>query len=127
MVCLYDVLSYTMNYNIIPLYTYCRVFMNDSTIRLTAQNDKCIDISNYGTSDGSNIWYIHHLIYSQYFFFIELLYRRLFGCHTDDKKPEDQNQEWTFNSNGTITSVISGKCMESVVEEGRYLKSSLSL
>lgn len=52
--------------------------------------------------------------------FIECFYHRLFGCHTDDKKPEDQNQEWTFNSNGTITSVISGKCMESVVEEGRY-------
>ena len=78
MVCLYDVLSYTMNYNIIPLYTYCRVFMNDSTIRLTAQNDKCIDISNYGTSDGSNIWYIHHLIYSQFFFF--LLSFSIVGC-----------------------------------------------
>ena len=117
--------------------------MNDSTIRLTAQNDKCIDISNYGTSDGSNIWYtiITYLIFllsisiigylvvtlmirswkiKILYIFIEYLYRRLFGCHTDDKKPEDQNQEWTFNSNGTITSMISGKCMESVVEEGRY-------
>ena len=30
--------------------------MNDSTIRLTAQNSACIDITQYGTSDGSNIW-----------------------------------------------------------------------
>ena len=29
--------------------------MNDSTIRLTADS-KCIDISGYGTDDGSNIW-----------------------------------------------------------------------
>lgn len=28
---------------------------NDSTIRLVADN-KCIDIANYGTEDGSNIW-----------------------------------------------------------------------
>ena len=30
--------------------------MRDSTIRLTAQNSECIDISKYGTSDGANIW-----------------------------------------------------------------------
>lgn len=29
--------------------------MNDTTIRL-ASDMKCVDISNYGTSDGSNIW-----------------------------------------------------------------------
>ena len=38
---------------------------------------------------------------------------RLFTCHTDDKDPTHQNQEWTYNSNGTITSVMSGKCMDS--------------
>lgn len=32
--------------------------MNDTTIRLKDESDKCMDISNYGTSDGSNIWYI---------------------------------------------------------------------
>lgn len=35
----------------------CRRYMkDDSTIRLTADDNKCIDISNYGTEDGSNIW-----------------------------------------------------------------------
>lgn len=37
---------------------------------------------------------------------------RLSACHTDDKEAGHQNQEWTYNSNGTVTSVISGKCME---------------
>ena len=34
-------------------------------------------------------------------------YCRLFPCHTDDKDPTHLNQEWTYNSNGTITSVMS--------------------
>ena len=37
-------------------YHDCREFMKDSTIRLTAENNQCIDIENYGTSDGSIIW-----------------------------------------------------------------------
>ena len=37
---------------------------------------------------------------------------RLFVCHTDDKDPTHQNQEWSVNSNGTITSIMSGKCIE---------------
>jgi len=67
--------------------------MNDTTIRLKSDTSKCVDISNYGTDDGSNIW--------------------LFTCHTNDTDPTHQNQEWTYNSNGTITSVMSGKCMNS--------------
>lgn len=30
--------------------------MNDLTIRLTTQDSECIDITQYGTSDGANIW-----------------------------------------------------------------------
>ena len=37
---------------------------------------------------------------------------RLFGCHTDDKDPTHQNQEWSLNSNGTITSTMSGMCID---------------
>ncbi len=61
------------------------------TIRLVT-DQKCVDISNYGTQDGSNIW--------------------LFGCHTSDKDPSHQNQEWSVNSNGTITSVMSGEWID---------------
>ena len=37
---------------------------------------------------------------------------RLWDCHTDDKDPTHQNQEWTMNSNGTFVSTMSGKCLE---------------
>ena len=47
---------------------------------------------------------------------------RLFGCHTDDKEADHQNQEWMYNSNGTITSVMSGKCMEAEVSLGNHLR-----
>lgn len=47
-----------------------------------------------------------------------LPFQRLFSCHTDDKEADHQNQEWTYNSNGTITSVISGKCVEAAGQEG---------
>ena len=37
---------------------------------------------------------------------------RLWDCHTDDKDPTHQNQEWTMNGNGTFVSAMSGKCLE---------------
>lgn len=52
---------------------------------------ECLDISNYGTTDNSNVW--------------------TFACHPEDKKPAHQNQAWTVNSNGTITSNLSGLCL----------------
>ena len=65
--------------------------MSDNTIRLL-NDQKCVDIEQYGTQDGSNIW--------------------LYTCHTDDKDPTHQNQEWIYNaSSGTITSTMSGKCI----------------
>ena len=33
----------------------CRVFDNDTTIRLVSDS-KCVDISDYSTDDGANIW-----------------------------------------------------------------------
>ena len=75
-------------------FTQFRVFKDDHTIRLSdAPNaDKCIDIEEYGTADGAHIW--------------------LMNEHTDDKQPAHQNQEWSLNSNGTITSQLSGKCID---------------
>lgn len=43
-------------YCVYGIYPFYRKLMNDTTIRL-ASDTKCVDISNYGTTDGSNIWY----------------------------------------------------------------------
>ena len=51
---------------------------------------------------------------------------RLFGCHTDDKEADHLNQEWTYNSNGTITSVMSGKCMEAKAATGNNIKFNIA-
>eukprot|EP01121_Diplochlamys_sp_Union-15-3_P018262 TRINITY_DN661_c0_g1_i1.p1 TRINITY_DN661_c0_g1~~TRINITY_DN661_c0_g1_i1.p1 ORF type:complete len:885 (-),score=214.53 TRINITY_DN661_c0_g1_i1:67-2721(-) len=65
---------------------------DDLTIRLKS-DDKCVDISNYGTSDGSNVW--------------------LFSCHTQDKDPAHQNQEWRYDATKkTFVSTLSGKCLD---------------
>ena len=45
---------------------------------------------------------------------------RLWDCHTDDKDPTHQNQEFSFNSNQTVTSIMSGKCVSAV--SGREVK-----
>ena len=37
------------------VFLSCRVFDNDTTIRLVSDN-KCVDISDYSTDDGANIW-----------------------------------------------------------------------
>lgn len=79
---------------------------NYSSSALTIQlvsNGNCIDIEDYGTDDGSVVW--------------------TYTCHTSDKTPSHQNQEWLINSNGTITSTMSGKCME--VESGWNLPGSV--
>jgi hypothetical protein len=66
---------------------------DDSTIRLVS-NGLCLDIDNYGTQDGSVVW--------------------TYTCHTADKDPAHQNQEWSINSNNTITSNLSGMCLDVV-------------
>ena len=46
--------DYFQLYNSCMHHSY-RELNSDSTIRLVSDG-KCVDISNYGTSDGSNIW-----------------------------------------------------------------------
>jgi len=64
---------------------------SDLTIRLKADN-KCLDISQYGTQNGAEVW--------------------LYACHTEDKDPAHQNQEWKIMADGTIRSTLSGKCLD---------------
>jgi hypothetical protein len=33
-------------------------------------------------------------------------------CHPGDTNPAHQNQAWSVNANGTITEIMSGKCMD---------------
>ncbi|XP_065825984.1 uncharacterized protein [Oscarella lobularis] len=80
--------------------------MKDKTVRLQANTSQCLDIELYGTSDGSNIW--------------------LSSCHTDDTLPAHQNQEWIFNSNKTITSTLSGKCLD-VANSGKVSGTNVQL
>lgn len=68
----------------------------DKTIRPRSKmpgplSHSCVDILGYSTDDDACV-------------FVD-------ACHTDDKQPAHQNQEWSLNSNGTITSQISGKCL----------------
>jgi beta-glucosidase-like glycosyl hydrolase len=65
----------------------------DQTLRLDNDTNMCLDISGYGTQDRSRIW--------------------LYGCHTGDKDPTHQNQEFVWDTTtGTIKSTLSGKCLD---------------
>lgn len=66
----------------------------DQTIRLQAPNNNyCLDISDYGTTDGSYVW--------------------LYTCHTSDKTPGHQNQEWVYDSVGlTFTNPEANKVLD---------------
>eukprot|EP00759_Apiculatamorpha_spiralis_P046662 PhF_6_TR42920/c0_g1_i5/m.65071 len=68
----------------------------DTTIRI-AIDGKCIDISNYGTTTGSQF--------------------QNWDCHTDDKLPSHQNQEFKFQGN-TIVSTLSNMCMSASASFG---------
>ncbi len=37
---------------------------------------------------------------------------RLWDCHTQDKDPTHQNQEWNMNRDGTFVNPESNKCLE---------------
>eukprot|EP01119_Soliformovum_irregulare_P012048 TRINITY_DN3096_c0_g1_i1.p1 TRINITY_DN3096_c0_g1~~TRINITY_DN3096_c0_g1_i1.p1 ORF type:complete len:878 (-),score=229.77 TRINITY_DN3096_c0_g1_i1:40-2523(-) len=50
----------------------------------------CLDINDYGTTPGSQVW--------------------LYSCHTGDKTPSHQNQEWNYDAN-RIVSRLSGLCI----------------
>jgi beta-glucosidase-like glycosyl hydrolase len=52
----------------------------------------CIDVENYSIEDQATIY--------------------VYACHTDDKQPDHQNQEFSVNANGTITLIMSGKCLD---------------
>ena len=60
------------------------------------QTGACVDIDDYGTTDGSAVW-----LYSP--------------CHPEDTRPEHQNEAWTVHSDGRITSDMSGKCLTAAV------------
>jgi beta-glucosidase-like glycosyl hydrolase len=65
----------------------------DKTIRLKNNNSYCFDIEGYGVTDGSYVW--------------------LYQCHTSDKDPTHQNQEFVYDSVGkTFTSTMSGKVLD---------------
>eukprot|EP00048_Salpingoeca_helianthica_P016232 m.231184 g.231184 ORF g.231184 m.231184 type:complete len:915 (-) comp18276_c0_seq1:117-2861(-) len=64
----------------------------DQTIRLLNFPDICIDIDGYGTQDDASL--------------------QTFSCHTDDKDPTHQNQEWRLTADGHIVSTMSGRCID---------------
>eukprot|EP00760_Papus_ankaliazontas_P008691 PhM_4_TR13913/c0_g1_i1/m.39854/K15920/XYL4; beta-D-xylosidase 4 len=66
----------------------------DKTFRMANDTTMCMDIRNYGTTLGSLMF--------------------ISGCHTDDKDPSHQNQEWDKKTNGgeeTFQSIISSFCL----------------
>ena len=52
-------------------------------------------MQNYGTTDGSIVW-----AYSP--------------CHPNDHDPAHQNEAWRINANGTITEIMTGKCLDTL-------------
>jgi beta-glucosidase-like glycosyl hydrolase len=65
----------------------------DQTIRLKTNNNFCLDISGYGTTDGSYVW--------------------LYSCHTSDKDPTHQNQEFVYDPVAkTFTNPESNKVLD---------------
>lgn len=75
-------------------------YESDATIHLTWQDASygtgmCIDIPNYSNTTGTGLW--------------------LYQCHTYDHTPGHENQEWTLNSDGTITSNLNGLCLDLAV------------
>jgi len=66
----------------------------DQTIRLEV-NQRCIDIADYNSQNGALAW--------------------VWDCHTSDKDPKQQNQEFTWNTKAkTIVEIMSGRCLDSV-------------
>jgi beta-glucosidase-like glycosyl hydrolase len=53
---------------------------------------KCIDIADYSTDNGALVW--------------------LYDCHTSDKDPSHQNQEWQMQSNQEFVNPMSKKCLD---------------
>jgi len=65
----------------------------DQTIRLLQQESSCLDINSWGTDNGDVI--------------------HLWTCHTDDKDPTHQNQEFVYHSDTqTFVGTQSGRCIE---------------
>lgn len=65
----------------------------DQTIRLLHQETSCLDIDSWGTANGDVI--------------------HLWSCHTDDKDPTHQNQEWVYHTDtDTFVGTQSGRCIE---------------
>eukprot|EP00760_Papus_ankaliazontas_P031037 PhM_4_TR5169/c3_g1_i1/m.79927 len=62
----------------------------DKTFRMANDTNMCIDISGYSTSSGASLY--------------------MFACHTDDKNPSHQNQEWN-QKDDTYVSVMSQNCL----------------
>jgi hypothetical protein len=53
---------------------------------------QCLDVNGYGTTDGSTI--------------------TANRCHPWDKDPAHQNQGWKWQTDGTLTSTLSGLCVD---------------
>ncbi len=60
----------------------------------TNQPSPCAAVAQgYSTTDGSPVW-------------------AFFPCHPDDPDPGHRNEAWAVNPNGTITEIMTGKCLD---------------
>ncbi|EGD77165.1 beta-glucosidase [Salpingoeca rosetta] len=56
-------------------------------------NGSCLDVQGYSTADQATVYTFS-------------------PCHPDDPDPSHQNEAWSINANGTITELMSGKCLD---------------
>jgi hypothetical protein len=55
-----------------------------------------VGVQGYGTADGSQVW-------------------AYYPCHPSDPDPAHRNEAWNVNGDGTITEIMTGKCLDTEV------------
>jgi hypothetical protein len=60
-----------------------------------AQRPLHLCVQGFATDEGSQVWMI--------------------TCHPDDDDPMHRNEAWSINANGTVTEIITGMCLDSII------------